>query len=89
MFIIEENRSDYILLCHRSLTEHHIFTIKTKEVTKFRQILKKKATSRYYFYLNCEPVKVEYIANGPEVYLETRLKYKYVCMPFLKSFFNF
>ena len=24
MFIIEEKRSDYILLCHKNLTEHHI-----------------------------------------------------------------
>ena len=43
MFIIEEMRSDNILLCHKSLTEHHIFTIKASKDTKFRQILKKKS----------------------------------------------
>ena len=42
MFIIEEKRSDYILLWHKRLTEHHIFTIKARKDTKFRQILKKK-----------------------------------------------
>ena len=42
MFIIEEKRSDYILLCHKSLTEHHIFTTKVRKVTKFGQILKNK-----------------------------------------------
>ena len=42
MFIIEEKKSDYILLCHKSLTKHHIFVIKARKVAKFRQILKKK-----------------------------------------------
>ena len=46
MFIIEEKRSDYTLLCHKSLTEHHIITTKARKVTKFGQNLKKKATSR-------------------------------------------
>ena len=46
MFMIEEKRSDYILLCHKSLTEHHIFTTKARKVTKFGHILKKKASSR-------------------------------------------
>ena len=46
MFIKEEKRSDFILLCHKSLNEHHIFTIKARKVTKFRQILKRKAASR-------------------------------------------
>ena len=46
MFIIEEKRSDYILLWHKRLTEHHIFTIKARKDTKFRQILKKKTASR-------------------------------------------
>ena len=32
---------------------------------------------------------MEYTANGPEVYLETRLKYKYVCMHFLNLIFDF
>ena len=45
MFIIEEKRSDNILLCNKSLLEHHIFTTKARIVTKFGQILKKKATS--------------------------------------------
>ena len=42
MFIIEDKKSDYILLCHESLTEQHIFTIKARKITKFREILKKK-----------------------------------------------
>ena len=46
MFIKEEKRSDFILLCYKSLNEHHIFTIKARKVTKFRQILKRKAASR-------------------------------------------
>ena len=42
MFIKEEKRPDYILLCHKSLTKHHIVTTKARKVTKFGQILKKK-----------------------------------------------
>ena len=42
MFIIEEKRSDYLLLCHKSLTEHHICAIKARKDTKLCQILKKK-----------------------------------------------
>ena len=89
MFIIEKRRSDYILLCHKILTEHHIFTIKARKDTKFRQILKKKAASRQYFYLDREPEKVEYIANSSEVYLEARHKYKYVCMPLINLVLKF
>ena len=40
MFFKEEKRSDYILLCHKSLTKNHIVTTKARKVTKFGQILK-------------------------------------------------
>ena len=33
MFIIEDKKSDFILFCHKSLTEKHIFTIKARKVT--------------------------------------------------------
>ena len=46
MFIIEEKKTDYILLYDKSLVEHHIFTTKARKVTKFGQILRKKAKSR-------------------------------------------
>ena len=42
MFIKEEKRPDYILLCHKSLTKHHIVTTKARKVPQFGQILKKK-----------------------------------------------
>ena len=32
---------------------------------------------------------MEYIANGSEVYSETRLIYKYVCMPLINWFLVF
>ena len=89
MFIIEEKRSDCILLWHKSLTEHHIFTTKARKDTKFRQILKKKMLVSSIFTWTVSQKRWSTSQKGSEVYLEARRKYKYVCMPFLNLVFKF
>ena len=63
MFIIEEKSSDYIRLCHKSLTEHHVFTIKARKVTKLCQILKNKQLVGCIFTWTVSQ-KWEYIATS-------------------------